>query len=234
MKEYANLVPESLPPDVVCVIDDGQSLGTQRFQEPEFTSARESMTTRADNSDLPSLFEQHAAILAHQYLRAEYSVVWAAFADWVSMAADLRDVRLSGIPRLSDDERSALTKAVNGLLESDRDPLLANCRLEHVGDKGFLTSKSESHLQFNAPPPHDLIGQPLRDHPMHGLDVGLIKRIQTEIQMTLHAHPVNQARAANFEPLVSGLWLHGAGVAPGPVEMRLPPLRVNDPVWRAV
>ncbi len=234
MKEYANTLPESLPPDVVCVIDDGQSLRTRLFQAPEFTSSAESNAARACTSDVSDLFEHHAAALTHRSLAPEHPIAWAAFADWVSLAADLRDVRVSGIPELSDDERTALTAAINGLLESDSDPMLARCRVAYVGGRGFLTSQSSPGLQFSAPRPRDVIGQPLRDHPMLGVDAGLIKRLQTEIQMTLHAHAVNQARATGFEPLVSGLWLHGAGVMPEPVEVQLPPLRASDPVWRAI
>lgn len=35
-----------------------------------------------------------------------------------------------------------------------------------------------------------------------------------EIQMLLHAHPVNEAREARGEPVVNSLWLWGAGPAP--------------------
>ncbi|MEL6214847.1 MAG: hypothetical protein AAFQ99_04120 [Pseudomonadota bacterium] len=234
MEEYANTLPESLPPDVVCVIDDGQSLRARLFRLPEFTSSSSSSAAHAHASSFSDLFEHHAAALTHRSLAPEHPIAWAAFADWVSLAADLRDVRVSGIPKLREDERVALTTAINGLLESDSDPLLAQCRVTHVGDRGFLISQSLPELQFSAPRPRDVIGHPLRDHPMLGLDAALIKRLQTEIQMTLHAHAINQARAAGFEPLVSGLWLYGAGVMPRPVEMRLPPLRVSDPVWRAV
>jgi hypothetical protein len=36
----------------------------------------------------------------------------------------------------------------------------------------------------------------------------------TEIQMVLHAHPVNEAREARGEPAVNSVWLWGAGPAP--------------------
>ncbi len=36
----------------------------------------------------------------------------------------------------------------------------------------------------------------------------------TEIQMVLHAHPVNEAREARAEPAVNSVWLWGAGRAP--------------------
>src|SRR5262249_54422228 len=36
----------------------------------------------------------------------------------------------------------------------------------------------------------------------------------TEVQMLLHAHPVNEAREARGEPAVNSVWLWGAGRAP--------------------
>jgi hypothetical protein len=36
----------------------------------------------------------------------------------------------------------------------------------------------------------------------------------TEIQMLLHAHPVNEAREARGEPAVNSLWIWGAGLMP--------------------
>ncbi|HEX5767685.1 MAG TPA: hypothetical protein VFX94_05565 [Burkholderiales bacterium] len=39
-------------------------------------------------------------------------------------------------------------------------------------------------------------------------------RVLTEIQMVLHAHPVNEAREARGEPAVNSVWLWGAGRAP--------------------
>ena len=44
-----------------------------------------------------------------------------------------------------------------------------------------------------------------------------------EIQMLLHAHPVNEAREARGEPVVNSLWLWGAGVAP-----------TTAPTWNSV
>jgi hypothetical protein len=50
-----------------------------------------------------------------------------------------------------------------------------------------------------------------------GTALGLPKQaapLLTEIQMVLHAHPVNEAREARGEPAVNSLWLWGAGRAP--------------------
>lgn len=49
-------------------------------------------------------------------------------------------------------------------------------------------------------------------------------RLLNEIQMLLHAHPVNLAREARGEPQVNSLWLWGVGTAP----------RVPGSPWQAV
>jgi hypothetical protein len=41
-----------------------------------------------------------------------------------------------------------------------------------------------------------------------------LRRLQSEMQMLLYNHPVNDARAARGLPIVNSFWLHGAGPAP--------------------
>ena len=40
---------------------------------------------------------------------------------------------------------------------------------------------------------------------------GPLRRLQSEMQMLLYQHPVNDARAARGLPIVNSFWLHGAG-----------------------
>lgn len=47
-----------------------------------------------------------------------------------------------------------------------------------------------------------------------GTDAGLFRARLNELQMLLHAHPVNQAREARGAPTVNSLWLWGGGHAP--------------------
>ena len=51
----------------------------------------------------------------------------------------------------------------------------------------------------------------------------------TEIQMLLHAHPVNEAREARGEPAVNSLWLWGAGRAAGRGAGPLASVAADDP-----
>ena len=51
----------------------------------------------------------------------------------------------------------------------------------------------------------------------------------TEIQMLLHAHPVNEAREARGEPAINSLWLWGGGHAPRDAHAPWRSLAANDP-----
>ena len=63
-------------------------------------------------------------------------------------------------------------------------------------------------LDYTAPPLSAVAGRTL-EFPENG-DASRVKRWLNEIQMFLHAHPVNQARAARGQPPVNGLWLWGS------------------------
>lgn len=124
---------------------------------------------------------------------------------------------------LSRDEAQALVEALNA----------------HFGDRLWLKAvepgrwcaRLERHLAFDA-------GSPLH---AAGRDVDLALRIGgeagkrwgtllNEIQMLLHAHPVNQAREARGEPMVNSLWLWGAGSAPKVAPARWQSVTAEDPV----
>ena len=56
----------------------------------------------------------------------------------------------------------------------------------------------------------------------------------TEIQMLLHAHPVNAAREARGEPAVNSLWFWGAGRLPGRTRGRWQSVASDDPLARGL
>ncbi|WP_254351937.1 hypothetical protein [Neisseria mucosa] len=53
----------------------------------------------------------------------------------------------------------------------------------------------------------DVCGQPEMDGQAHGKDAVFWLAMQTEIQMFLHTHPINQAREQQGLPEINGLWL---------------------------
>ena len=70
-----------------------------------------------------------------------------------------------------------------------------------------------------------------------------LHRLQSEMQMLLYTHPLNDAREARGLPTVNAFWLHGAGALPAaaaPVpgtkitvhsELRTPALQEDWPAW---
>ena len=56
----------------------------------------------------------------------------------------------------------------------------------------------------------------------------------TEIQMLLHAHPVNAAREARGEPAMNSLWFWGAGRLPGRTRGRWQSVASEDPLARGL
>jgi hypothetical protein len=71
------------------------------------------------------------------------------------------------------------------------------------------------HLRLNQPalhaaPPLSAVAGRRLDRDAPG-SASTLRAVQNEIQMMLHGHPVNAARAASGLPTVNGLWLWGSG-----------------------
>lgn len=72
----------------------------------------------------------------------------------------------------------------------------------------------------------------------------LLRRLQSEVQMLLYQHPVNEAREARGALAVNSFWLSGCGVPPGPppanqgelqvaTQLRTPALAGDWAAWRS-
>jgi hypothetical protein len=85
--------------------------------------------------------------------------------------------------------------------------------------------------------PAGAAGQNLRDTMPGGRDGATVRALMNEIQMLLHEHPVNEARAAKREPVVNSLWLWGFGSSCQTVRAAWPCLYTDDAwlagLWRA-
>ena len=65
-----------------------------------------------------------------------------------------------------------------------------------------------------------------------GAEAASFHRLQSEIQMLLHEHPVNEARRQRGQLVVNSLWLWGGGRAGNDDVMNLPALVGDDPLFR--
>jgi len=112
---------------------------------------------------------------------------------------------LNGEARVSDAERSALGSVF----------------AEHLGASGFALHsdggewlvRSERVLAVQTACPEAAAGNELERVMPHGPDAGAVRRLMTELQMLLHDHPVNEARARRGLPAINAVWLWGGGVA---------------------
>jgi hypothetical protein len=125
--------------------------------------------------------------------------------------------------RLSGEEAEGLAGALN---RHFADRLL----LEVIEPERWCV-RLEPGFAFDAAPPLEAAGRDadlaLRSAGAGGKRWGTLLN---EIQMLLHAHPVNEAREARGEPPVNSLWLWGAGPAPRVAASRWQMVSANDPV----
>ncbi len=149
-------------------------------------------------------------------------------ADPVVLQADLNRVHLLAI------NRHGLTVEQVDQIVRDLQPLFADERLnltrgEADGAHERWYVSSEKPLPPAFMPPVAALGNPLEDFLISKTsqrDSAIWQRLQTETQMLLHQHPVNdQRRAAGLLP-VNSLWFWGAGKLPNEPAQSIP-----DVVW---
>jgi hypothetical protein len=104
-----------------------------------------------------------------------------------------------------------------------------------IGRDWLLTCRDL--LDCTSVEPEQAEGQNLRDTMPGGRDGATVRALMNEIQMLLHEHPVNEARAARREPVVNSLWLWGFGAKCETIPAAWPRLCSDDSwlagLWRA-
>lgn len=122
---------------------------------------------------------------------------------------------------LTDEESQTLMAALQPLLHEDGLILRWHDTLHWHASGDLLQDLPTASLDR-------VIGQNLR----HWLQAGspgsaarMLSRLQSEVQMLLYHHPVNEAREARRQPTVNAFWLHGAGRLPADAPAQ--PARVN-------
>ena len=106
--------------------------------------------------------------------------------------------------QLSDEESQALLQAMQ--------PYLIEDGLQVRWHSALLWHAQGDMLEDLAPASLARVsGQNVRPWVMDGSLPGALRRLQSEMQMLLYHHPVNEAREARGQPTVNSFWLHGAG-----------------------
>jgi hypothetical protein len=135
---------------------------------------------------------------------------------------------------LSDEESRALLEAVRELFDSDGWTLqwgtASRWYASHPSLEGLPTASLERVIGRNP----DVW---LTDNPQ----ARMIRRLQSEVQMLLYQHPINDAREATGLATVNSFWLSGCGVPPSSVrlpasvqvvdDLRAPMLADDMPLW---
>ena len=123
---------------------------------------------------------------------------------------------------LGEAESRELFDAVRGLFESDGFAAAwgAPCRwyVGHAGLEGFPTASLDRVIGRNVDRWLGETRSPIGRR---------IRRLQSEAQLVLHAHPVNEAREARGEPVVNSFWLSGCGRARPAVDAAAEPTAVD-------
>ena len=193
------IVPALIPPALPAALE-------ARYPALELLLARGrrlSAESRTLEQWLHAAFEQSGATLAAGALAApEPADGWWARADPVHL-------------RLLRDRAVVIPGEAMEISQAEADGLAAALNLHFADTVQFHTLdprrwtvrlKAEKHfLEKN--PALEAAG---RDVATSGGNEALL----TEIQMLLHAHPVNEAREARGEPVVNSLWLWGGGQPP--------------------
>ncbi len=110
-----------------------------------------------------------------------------------------------GLPDLSQEETDALATSITGHFGSDLPLASLGPFCGHV--------RYEQPLELLATPPSLAVGRVLDGILPQGRAAGALRVLTNELQMLLHEHPVNQARAARGALSVDTLWFWGGGVS---------------------
>jgi hypothetical protein len=152
---------------------------------------------------------------------------WIAAADPVYMEPRLDRLFLHVLDT-EDVSRSEMQRLFDGLQETlGTDGALGFARL---GRFGYV--RATQPIVTAAIPPALVDGRnPEQSLPSSDTAADTLRLI-SEIEMTLHGHPVNAERLACGQPPVNSLWIWGGGYAPERSSARVPPLFADDPTLR--
>lgn len=146
-------------------------------------------------------------------------------ADPVQLLLMLDHLRLGEAPALRREEADALVAGLNA---------------EFAGEAAFFAphpqrwyARFERPLRVRTTPPGEVAGQSIREALPAGEDGRRLIRLMNEIQIWLHAQPLNARREAEGLPPVNSLWFWGGGGAV-PVRARLDHVLADDPLAQAL
>ena len=127
-------------------------------------------------------------------------------------------------------------------LDEQESRALRNTLASHLAEDGWELRQGHPHRWYllggppqdlNSPPLPQARGAPVPASTFTGADAAAWTRRLNEVQMLLHNHPVNQARAARGQVAVNSLWIWGAGNPQSRGQAECNQVFDNDPFARA-
>lgn len=133
---------------------------------------------------------------------------WWLGADPVTLVAGRDDVRIAGVvDDLAPQEAAGIAERLDRHFAAD------GIRFDFAaGGRGYLSAARDYAIETT--PLARAIGVALREHLPRGADAALWRCWGQEIEMLLHADPVNVLREERGQPPVNGLWFSGGGRLP--------------------
>jgi hypothetical protein len=119
--------------------------------------------------------------------------------------------------RLSDDESQQLLQAMQPFLQEDGLQVTWHSALMWHVQGAMLADLPTASLDR-------VIGQNVKDWMPQHPAARPMQRLQSEMQMLLYNHLVNDAREARRQHTVNAFWLHGAGTLPAITPSAAPPM----------
>lgn len=151
--------------------------------------------------------------------------VWIAAADPVYLEPRLDHLCLHELTR-EDVQPAELRLLIDHLQETLATN--ANFGFARLGSCGYL--RSDAPLATPSVPPYLVDQQVPTGFLPEGPGGAAFRNLQSEIEMALHDHEVNQRRVAEGKQPVNSLWLWGGGMAPDRGTQDLPQLFANEPL----
>ena len=150
---------------------------------------------------------------------------WLAAADPLHLETRLRHLVLRPFHpgEVTAEEMDAILASIRSAFPDDE------LEFEQVAGRGYLrTDRPLATAACSA----ECRGGRLPDEYMPaGREAASFHRLQSEIQMLLHEHPVNEARRQRGQLAINTLWLWGGGTAGDDDSTRLPALAGDDPLF---
>ena len=129
--------------------------------------------------------------------------------------------------KIAEDESTAFVATLADHLREE------NLRL-HAPQSGRWFLHSDTVPSMTTSSLATVTGHDVRPYLPHGTDSARWHRILTEIQMLLHAHPVNDAREARGSLPINSVWLWGGGTRPAPSSSPFTTVWSDDFIVRAL